>query len=88
MIGGLTFLNNWIIRSETSDALDKLFLINKKNGIEEELVISEEKVCVPNVSLKQKDRNIDEIYLGYSSPKTPSRVYLFNLASKSKKLIK
>ena len=88
MIGGLTFLNNWIIRSETSEALDKLFLINKKNGIEEELVISEEKVCVPNVSLKQKDRNTDEIYLGYSSPKTPSRVYLFNLASKSKKLIK
>ena len=88
LIGGLTFLNNWIIRSETSEALDKLFLINKKNGIEEELVISEEKVCVPNVSLKQKDRNTDEIYLGYSSPKTPSRVYLFNLASKSKKLIK
>jgi oligopeptidase B len=88
LIGGLTFLNNWIIRSETSDALDKLFLINKKNGIEEELVISEEKVCVPSVSLKQKDRNTDEIYLGYSSPKTPSRVYLFNLASKSKKLIK
>ena len=88
LIGGLTFLNNWIIRSETSDALDKLFLINKKNGIEEELKISEEKVCVPSVSLKQKDRNTDEIYLGYSSPKTPSRVYLFNLASKSKKLIK
>jgi len=88
LIGGLTFLNNWIIRSETSDALDKLFLINKKNGIEEELVISEEKVCLPSVSLKQKDRNTDEIYLGYSSPKTPSRVYLFNLASKSKKLIK
>src|SRR6056300_597839 len=88
LIGGLTFLNNWIIRSETSDALDKLFLINKKNATEEELLISEEKVCVPNVSLKQKDRNTDEIYLGYSSPKTPSRVYLFNLASKSKKLIK
>jgi oligopeptidase B len=88
LIGGLTFLNNWIIRSETSEALDKLFLINSKNGIEEELVISEEKVCVPNVSLKQKDRNTDEIYLGYSSPKTPSKVYLFNLASKSKKLIK
>ena len=30
LIGGLTFLNNWIIRSETSDALDKLFVINKK----------------------------------------------------------
>ena len=88
LIGGLIFLNNWIIRSETSDALDKLFIINSKSGNEEELKISEEKVCIPNVSLKQKDRNTDEIYLGYSSPKTPSRVYLFDLATKSKKLIK
>jgi len=88
LIGGLTFLNNWIIRSETSEALDKLFLINTKTGVEEELIISDETVYVPSVSLKQKDRNTDEIYLGYSSPKTPSRVFLFNLSSKSKKLIK
>jgi oligopeptidase B len=26
LIGGLTFLKDWIIRSETSDALDKLFV--------------------------------------------------------------
>ena len=88
LIGGLTFLNDWIIRSETSEAFDKLFLINAKTKIEEELIISDEKVCVPTVSLKQKDRNTDEIYLGYSSPKTPSRVYLFNLGNKSKKLVK
>ncbi len=88
LIGGLTFLNNWIIRSETSEALDKLFLINTKTGVEEELIISDETVYVPSVSLKQKDRNTDEIYLGYSSPKTPSRVFLFNLSNKSKKLIK
>ena len=30
LIGGLTFLKNWIIRSETSDALDKLFVKNIK----------------------------------------------------------
>ena len=28
LIGGLTFLNNWIIRGETSNALDKLFVRN------------------------------------------------------------
>ena len=68
--------------------LINFFIINSKSGNEEELKISEEKVCIPNVSLKQKDRNTDEIYLGYSSPKTPSRVYLFDLATKSKNLIK
>ena len=88
LIGGLTFLDSWIIRSETSDALDKIFVINTKNEKEEELIFSDEKVCVPNLSLKQKDRNTDEVYVGYSSPKTPSKVYLFDLLKKSKKLVK
>ena len=88
LIGGLTFLNNWIIRSETSNALDKLFVINSKNGKEEELIFCDEKVYVPNISLIQKNRNTDKVYLGYSSPKTPSKVFLFNLLNKSKELVK
>jgi len=88
LIGGLTFLNNWIIRGETSNALDKLFVRNISTDLEEELIFSEEKIYVPGVSLTQRDRNTDDIYLGYSSPKTPSRVYLYNLSNKSKKLIK
>ncbi len=88
LIGGLTFLKNWIIRSETSNALDRIFVKNISTKIEEELVFSDETVCVPGVTLTQRNRNTDEIYLGYSSPKTPSRVYLYNLANKSKKLIK
>ena len=88
LIGGLTFLNNWIIRSETSDALDKIFVIDIKTGIENELIFCDEKVYVPNFSLMQKNRNTDEIYLGYSSPKTPSKVFLFNLSTKLKRLVK
>jgi oligopeptidase B len=88
LIGGLTFLNKWIIRSETSNALDKLFVRNILTELEEELIFSDEKVYVPSISLTQRDRNTDDIYLGYSSPKTPSRVYLYNLSDKSKKLIK
>jgi len=88
LIGGLTFLNDWIIRSETSDALDRLFVKNIRTETEEELIFSDEKVYVPGISLVQRDKNTDEIYLGYSSPKTQSRVYLYNLRSKEKKLIK
>jgi oligopeptidase B len=88
LIGGLTFLKDWIIRSETSDALDKLFVKNITTGIEEELIFSNEKIYVPGVSLVQRDRNTNDIYLGYSSPKTPSRVYSYNLKNKSKKLVK
>ena len=88
LIGGCTFLENWIIRSETSNALDKLFVRNTKTNVEEELIFSDEKVYVPGITLTQKDKNTDEVYLGYSSPKTPSRVYLYNLSTKNKKLVK
>ena len=88
LIGGCTFLKNWIIRSETSNALDKLFVKNISTGIEEELIFSDEKVYVPGISLTQRNRNTNKVYLGYSSPKTPSRVYLYDLLDKSKKLVK
>ena len=88
LIGGCTFLKNWIIRSETSGALDKLFVRNISTGIEEELIFCDENIYVPGVSLTQRDKDTDNIYLGYSSPKTPSRVYFYNLSNKSKKLVK
>ena len=88
LIGGLTFLKNWIIRSETSDALDKLFVKNITTENEEELIFSDETVYVPGASLLQRDRNTDNIYLSYSSPKSQSRVYSYNLSSKEKKLVK
>ena len=88
LIGGLIFLNDWIIRSETSNALSKLILRNPKNDEEEEIFFSDEKVIVPGVSLNQRDRNTDTVYLSYSSPKTPGRTYLYNLKTKEKKLVK
>ena len=88
LIGGLIFLNNWIIRSETSNALSKLILRNPKNDEEEEIFFSDEKVIVPGVSLTQRNRNTDTVYLSYSSPKTPGRTYLYNLKTKEKKLVK
>ena len=88
LIGGCTFLKNWIIRSETSNALDKLFVKNISSGVEEELIFSNENVYVPGISLTQRDRDTDNVYLGYSSPKTPSRVYSYNLSTKTKKLVK
>ncbi len=88
LIGGLVFLNHWIIRSETSNALGKIILRNPKTNEEEEIVFSDEKVIVPSISLIQKDKDTDNVYLSYSSPKTPGRTFLYNLKSKEKKLIK
>ena len=88
IIGGLVFLNDWIIRSETSNALGKIFVKNVKTNIEEEIKFADEKVIVPGVSLIQRERNTNQIYLGYSSPKTQARTYLYNLKTKDKKLVK
>jgi len=88
LIGGLVFLKDWIIRSETSDALGKLFLRNPKTNKEEEIIFSDEKVIVPSISLIQKDKNTDLVHLSYSSPKTPGKTYLYNLKTKNKKLVK
>ena len=88
LIGGLTFLDNWVIRAEKSNALGKLFVKNINSEIEEELNFSDEKVIVPGVSLIQRDKNTDLVYLSYSSPKTPGKTYLYNLKTKEKKLVK
>ena len=88
LIGGLVFLNDWIIRSETSNALGKLILNNPKTNEEKEIIFSDEKVIVPGISLIQRDRNTDLVYLSYSSPKTPGKTYLYNLKTKDKKLVK
>ena len=88
LIGGLVFLNDWEIRSEISNALGKIFIKNINTNKEEEIEFTDEKVIVPGVSFMQKNKNTDLVHLSYSSPKTQSRVYLYNLKTKEKKLIK
>ena len=88
LIGSLIFLNNWIIRTELTNALDKVFIRNIQTNQEEELIFTDEKVYDPSVSLRQKDRDTNEIYISYSTPKTQNRTYLYNIKTKEKKLVK
>jgi len=88
IIGSFIFLENWMIRDETSNALPKLLVRNLKNNKEEELIFCDEKVYSPGVSEMQKDRNTDNVYISYSSPKTNARTYVYNLKTKEKRLAK
>ena len=88
LIGGLVFLKNWIIRSETSNALSKIYVRDFQSNKEEELIFTEEKVISPGISLMQKKKETDWIRIEYDSPKTPSRVFEYNLKTKEKKLVK
>ncbi len=88
VIGGFDFLDDWMIRGEMSNALPKLFVRNLKNNKEEELKFADEAVWSPAVSEMQKETNTDSIYISYSSPKTNSRAYIYNLRTKEKKFVK
>jgi len=88
LIGGFDLLNEWMVRSELRDALAKLYIKNLKNNNEEELVITDEKVITPGASLMQKDRNTNKVYIAYHSPKTPGKSYIYDIATKEKKLVK
>ena len=67
----------------------ELFLLSSGTiSAPDAVIFSDESVYVPGVSLKQRDKNTDEIYLSYSSPKTQSRVYSYNLSTKEKRLVK
>ena len=78
LIGNCVFLKNWIIRSETSDALDKLFVKNNSNwDKEEELNLCDEKVIVPNISLRQRDKNTDlSLFILFISKNTVESLFI------------
>ena len=88
IIGGLTFLDRYIIRAEMSDAIPKVFVRKLDTNIEEELIISKEQVGSPGVSLMQKDTNTTKVWISWESLATPSKVYEYDIVSKEKKLVK
>jgi len=86
--GGLDFLDNFILRSEKSDAIFKLFVINIKTNKEEEIKISEEEVGVPGASLMQKDTSTSKIRVSWESMATPGKIYEYDILTKEKKIVK
>tara|TARA_B100000963_G_C22638055_1_gene678662 strand:- start:1135 stop:3222 length:2088 start_codon:yes stop_codon:yes gene_type:complete len=88
VIGGLEFLDEYIIRGEKSDAISKLYIRNIKTNKEEEIKISNEAIGVPSISLMQRDTNTTKIRIGWESMATPNKIYEYNIISKEKKLVK
>ncbi len=88
VISGFEFLDDYIIRSEKSDAIPKLYIRNIKTNEEKEIKISDEAIGVPGVSLMQKDTNTKKIRISWESMATPGRVYEYDIVTKEKKLVK
>ncbi len=88
IIGSLEFLDDFIIRSEKTDAIPKLFIRNIKTNEEEEIKISDEAIGCPAASLMEKNRNTSKIRVGWESMKTPGKIYEYDILTKEKKLVK
>ena len=88
VIGGLDFLDDFIIRSEKSDAIPKLFVKNLKTNNEEEIIISNETIGSPGASLMQKNTNTTKIRISWESMATPGKIYEYDILTKEKKLVK
>ena len=88
VIGGLDFLDEFIIRGEKSDAIPKLFIRNIKTNLEEEIIISDEAIGSPGASLMQKDTNTSKIRVSWESMATPGKVYEYDIKTKKKILVK
>ena len=88
VIGGLDFLDEYILRGEKSDAISKLYVRNIKTNHEEEIKISHEAIGVPGASLIQKNTNTTKIRVGWESMATPEKVYEYDIVTKEKKLVK
>jgi oligopeptidase B len=88
IIGGLEFLDNYILRTEKSDAIPRVFIRDINNNNEEELKISDESVGSPGFALMQKNTNTTKIRISWDSLATPGKIYEYDIVSKEKKLVK
>ncbi len=88
VIGGLDFLDEYIIRAEKSDAIPKLYIRNIDTNKEEEIKISNEPIGVPGASLMQKDTNTTKIRISWESLATPGKIFEYDIKTKEKKLVK
>ena len=88
VIGGLDFLDDYIIRAEKSDAISKLYVRDINTNKEEEIKISDEPIGVPGASLMQKDTNTSKIRISWESMATPGKIFEYDIKTKEKKLVK
>jgi len=88
IIGGLDFLDDYILRSVSSNAIPKIFIRNIKTNHEEELIFSDEPVGSPGVSLKQKNTNTSKIRISWDSLASPGKIFEYDILTKKKKLEK
>ena len=88
VIGGLDFLDDYILRAVSSNAIPKVFVRNIKTNHEEEIIFSDEPVGSPGFSLIQKNTNTSKIRISWDSLASPGKIFEYDILTKKKKLLK
>ena len=88
IIGGLDFLDDYILRAVSSNAIPKVFVRNIKTNHEEEIIFSDEPVGSPGFSLIQKNTNTSKIRISWDSLASPGKIFEYDILTKKKKLLK
>ena len=88
IIGGLDFLDDYILRAVSSNAIPKAFVRNIKTNHEEEIIFSDEPVGSPGFSLIQKNTNTSKIRISWDSLASPGKIFEYDILTKKKKLLK
>jgi len=88
IIGSYLILNDWFIWSETKNANQKIFIINFSSNTIKEIDFFKEPIKSLSISTYEKNKKSDYIYINFSSPKSPSKVYLYNIKSEKKQIVK
>ena len=88
IIGSYLILKNWFIWKESEKANSKIIVRNLKSQKTQEINLFKDKIKSISVSLYEKNKASNLIYLSISSPKNPSKTYIYDLKTQKKKLIK
>ena len=84
IIGSYLILNDWFIWSETKNANQKIFIINFSSNIIKEIDFFKEPIKSLSISTYEKNKKSNYIYISYSSPKSPNKVFLYNIKTEKK----
>ena len=88
IIGSYLILKKWFIWSETKDANQKIYVKKFNNKFIKEINFFDNNIKSVSLSTYQKEKNSNNIYINYSSPKSPSKTYLFNIETENRKIVK
>ena len=88
IIGSYLILNDWFIWSETKNANQKIFIMNFSSNIIREIDFFKEPIKSLSISTYEKNKKSNYIYISYSSPKSPNKVFLYNIKTEKKKIVK